>query len=167
MKRFVALFLMFAALVGPALAQDTPTPTETATVTATSTRTPQATATQPPRAIHYFESGHAYFRGWVGILSGGLIIGSGGSGISKSVRSAIALDIASVTGATCLDTTVNMTGVATGSECVMGLPTAPTANLMFSCFVSATDVATIRACNVTADPIDPASATYSIRTFAP
>lgn len=100
-------------------------------------------------------------------LAGATTIGTAGTAISKSVRGSSAVDIASISAQTCLDTSFSLTGAATGDECTLGLPASPAANLSFMCYVSAADTVQIRACNPTVGAIDPASATYSVRTFAP
>lgn len=99
--------------------------------------------------------------------AGGITIGASGATISKTVRLSQAVDVASVAAQTCLDTSLTVTGAVTGAECAVGLPASPTANLGFSCYVSAADTVQLRACNPTGGAIDPASATYSVRTFNP
>ena len=42
----------------------------------------------------------------------------------------------------------------------LGLPAAPAAGLLFNAFVSAANTVTVRASNITAAPVDAASATY-------
>ena len=58
------------------------------------------------------------------------------------------------------DLTITVTGAVVGDTVMVGLPAAPTAGIVFSGFVSATDTATIRATNITAAAVDPPSATY-------
>lgn len=100
---------------------------------------------------------------------GGAQIGQSGTAIADSYAATATLDIASITSVTCLDTALgsNVTGAAVGDVCVLGLPAAPTANVAFSCFVSAADTVKIRACNPTGSAVDPASASYSVRVFDP
>jgi len=64
------------------------------------------------------------------------------------------------------DLTIAVVGAAVGDEVIMALPAAPTAGLIFNAFVSATDVVTIRASNITAAPIDAAAATYGVIVIA-
>lgn len=58
------------------------------------------------------------------------------------------------------DLTITVTGAATGDSVHIGLPTAPSAGVVFQGWVSAANTVTIRATNCTASAIDPASATY-------
>jgi hypothetical protein len=174
-RSVLALLAVLALLsvAGPeAQAQDTPTPTATATSTATPTvtNTPTQTAVPaetPPMNFLPQIRGTQPLEGSLLITVGKLFIGQGGAGISKSVRTLSTQDIASIDANSCLDTAINVTGAATGSECVVGLPASPTANLSFTCYVSATNQVKLRACNPTGSPINPASAAYSVRTFAP
>jgi len=56
-----------------------------------------------------------------------------------------------------------VTGAAVGDRVSLGLPAAPTAGIVFQAFVSAADTVTVRATNITANPVDPASATYKVK----
>jgi hypothetical protein len=47
----------------------------------------------------------------------------------------------------------------------MALPAAPAAGIVFNAFVSATDTVTIRASNISASPVNPDAATYSVIVF--
>jgi hypothetical protein len=48
----------------------------------------------------------------------------------------------------------------------IGLPASPAAGIVWDYWVSATDTVTVRASNITASPVDPASATYKVKVFA-
>lgn len=103
----------------------------------------------------------------VALASGvGLTIGAG-TAISKSVAATATIDVGSIAAVTCLDTSQALTGAAAGSPCVLGAPAAATANVSWSCYVSAADTIQVRGCNVTALAIDPASGSYQIRVFNP
>lgn len=89
----------------------------------------------------------------------------GGTGIKEMLTATAALDFPSITTLIDADLTITVTGSAVGDACHLGLPAAPTGNLAWNCFVSATDTVTVRAHNYTAGSIDPASATYRVVTF--
>lgn len=88
-----------------------------------------------------------------------------GATITKIRAGSATLDFPSISAASQADLTVTVTGAATNDEVVLGLPAAPTAGLVFNAFVSAANTVTIRATNVTASPVDPASATYAVLVF--
>ncbi len=80
------------------------------------------------------------------------------SGVSQSVTAP--LTFTAVPAAGSIDLTIQVPGVNVGDSVSLGLPAAPTAGLVFSGFVSAAGVVTVRATNVTAAAITAASATY-------
>lgn len=61
------------------------------------------------------------------------------------------------------DQTVSAPGAKVNDIVLLGLPAAPTAGIVYNAFVSAVDVVTIRAFNVTAGTIDPAAATMRVQ----
>lgn len=71
-----------------------------------------------------------------------------------------ALDFASINAAASEDLTIAVTGAAVGDSVSLGLPAAPTAGIVFQAFVSAANTVTVRATNITAGAVNPASATY-------
>jgi len=89
----------------------------------------------------------------------------GGTGVKEILTATAALDFPSITTLIDADLTIAVTGAAVGDACHLGLPAAPTGNIAFNCFVSATDTVTVRAHNYTAGSLDPASATYRVVTF--
>jgi hypothetical protein len=118
------------------------------------------------------DAGIAHNLGVIGILTvtEGTTLGATGTQINDSFAIApTVLDMDEVPTIACLDSVLSasVTGAAVGDVCILGLPAAPTANLAFSCFVSATDTVSIRACNPTAGGINPASASYSARVIDP
>jgi hypothetical protein len=76
------------------------------------------------------------------------------------------LDFASIAAAASEDLTIAVTGAVVGDPVFLGLPAAPTAGIVFQCFVSASDVVTVRATNITGAPVDPASADYRVAVLA-
>jgi hypothetical protein len=86
--------------------------------------------------------------------------------IKRVLSAAAALDFASIATTASGDLTIAVPGALVGDAVAIGLPAAPTAGLVFMGFVSAADVVTVRAMNITASPIDAASATYRVTVFA-
>jgi hypothetical protein len=89
-----------------------------------------------------------------------------GALVSSILTGSAALNFPSIAAAAQADLTITVTGAVVGSEVVMALPAAPAAGIIFNAFVSATDTVTIRATNITALAVDPASATYSVIVFS-
>ncbi len=71
-----------------------------------------------------------------------------------------ALNFASIAAAASADLTITVAGAAVNDTVAIGLPAAPTAGIVFNAFVSAANTVTVRATNITAGAVDPASATY-------
>ena len=88
-----------------------------------------------------------------------------GATLTKIRTASASLNFPSISAASQADLTITVTGAAVGDEVVMALPAAPAAGIVFNAFVSATNTVTIRATNVTASPVDPAAATYSVLVF--
>lgn len=72
------------------------------------------------------------------------------------------LDFPSTNAVSTQDLTIAVLGAAVGDAVHLGLPAAPQAGIIFQAFVSATDVVKVRCMNITASPVDPASATYRV-----
>jgi hypothetical protein len=100
------------------------------------------------------------------VSQNGFIAGSGSATITKVLTGSAALDFPSVAAAGQQSLTITVTGAAVGDEVIVALPAAPAAGLVFNAFVSAANTVTIRATNVTASPVDPASATYGVIVLA-
>lgn len=71
-----------------------------------------------------------------------------------------ALDFAAINAAASADLTIAVAGAAVGDSVELGLPAAPAAGLIFQGFVSAPDVVTVRATNISAGAVDAVAATY-------
>ena len=95
------------------------------------------------------------------VSTNGFIAGSGAA-ITKVLTATATLNFPSISAASQADLTITVTGAAVGDEVIMSLPAAPAAGIVFNAFVSATNTVTIRATNVTASPVDPASASYGV-----
>lgn len=93
----------------------------------------------------------------LGVDSDGVWVGEAGR---ASLTATAALDFASINAAASADLTIAVAGAAVGDAVELGLPAAPAAGLIFNGFVSAANVVTVRATNITAAPVDAASATY-------
>lgn len=72
------------------------------------------------------------------------------------------IDFASISAGNCGEDTVTVTGADAGDAAYVRLPATFTGDLTATAYVSASDTATIRLCNPTGSPIDPASATYGV-----
>jgi hypothetical protein len=89
-----------------------------------------------------------------------------GTPITLIVSATAVLDFASIAGdGVYEDKTITVTGAAVGAAVELGLPIAPTAGIIFSAFVSATNTVSVRATNITPAAIDPVSATYRVTVF--
>ncbi len=81
---------------------------------------------------------------------------------SPVLTASAALDFASIATTATGDLTIAVPGAAVGDPVSLGLPAAPAAGLVFFAFVSAADVVTVRAMNITGTGVDAASATYKV-----
>lgn len=70
------------------------------------------------------------------------------------------LDFPSIAALASSDLTITVTGAAVNDSVMLGLPAIPAAGIVFFGFVSASNTVTIRAMNITALSVNPASATY-------
>jgi len=72
------------------------------------------------------------------------------------------LDFPSIAAQTCEGMDITVTGAAVGKGVIVGAPAGIEAGLTWSGRVSATDTVRIRLCNISASPIDPASASWTV-----
>lgn len=86
----------------------------------------------------------------------------GGTSVTKIVTATATLDFGSIAVAASEDKTITVTGAVTGDAVAFSLPAAIDAGLVFNAFVSAANTVTVRATNVTAAPIDAASAVFRV-----
>ena len=96
----------------------------------------------------------------------GFIVGTGTAALTKLLTASATLDFPSIAAVSQANLTITVTGAAVGDEVMLSLPAAPTAGIVFNAFVSAANTVTVRATNVTAGAIDPASATYGVIVLA-
>ena len=92
--------------------------------------------------------------------TGSLAISTTGTPCDGMWSATATLDFGSIAAAAQADLTITVTGASTGDSVSLGLPASPTAGIVFNAFVSAANTVKIRATNITAAAIDPASATY-------
>ena len=84
-------------------------------------------------------------------------------GLAKTTKTVAAtIDFASVGAGLTVTNTVTVAGARANDEVKLGLPATLDAGLCWDAHVSADDTVTIRATNITAGAIDPASATYRV-----
>lgn len=93
-----------------------------------------------------------------------LSVGSA-SVLTKLITATAALDFGSIAAAASADLTIAVTGAAVNDSVSLGEPADPTAGIIFRAFVSATNTVTVRATNITAGAIDPASQTFRVTVF--
>lgn len=86
--------------------------------------------------------------------------GTNGTAADLIASNTATLDFGSISAAASADLTITVTGASTGDSVALGLPSAPTAGIIFQGFVSASNTVTVRATNITGIAVDPASATY-------
>jgi hypothetical protein len=93
--------------------------------------------------------------------TGGVKIGSAGTGVLKFASGTVTIDFGSVSANNTGTQTATITGAATGDVVLLNIPSGLEAGLVLAgCYVSAADTITVRLANVTGSPIDPASASY-------
>lgn len=83
-----------------------------------------------------------------------------GTTLLRLLSAAATLNFPSIAAGASSDLAITVTGAVVGDSVTLGLPAAPAAGVILQGFVSAADTVTVRATNVTAAAIDPASATY-------
>lgn len=93
----------------------------------------------------------------VGVETDGIWVAETGK---ARLAATAALNFGSISAAASVDLTITVPGAAVTDSVALGLPAAPTAGIVFNGFVSAAGTVTVRATNITASPVDPASATY-------
>lgn len=87
----------------------------------------------------------------------GVLVGEAGR---AALSATAALDFAAIAAAASADLNIAVAGAAVGDSVSLGLPAAPTAGLLFQAFVSAANVVSVRATNITGLAVDAVVATY-------
>lgn len=88
-----------------------------------------------------------------------------GNPIKRTLTASATLDFPSISAVSTQTLTVTVPGAAVGDVVAIGLPATVNAGIVFDARVSAADTLTVRAMNITAAPVDPASATYDFVVF--
>lgn len=104
-----------------------------------------------------------------GILSAGSVQIAGGTAIAKHLSASATIDFTNAATGVCSPdfTTFTVTGAALGNRCVVAPPVASiNTGSIFWCWVSATNTATVRHCNVSGAGNDPASGTYNVDVWS-
>lgn len=86
----------------------------------------------------------------------------GGTAVTKVVTATATLNFGEIAAAGTEDKTISVPGAVTGDAVAFSLPAAINAGLVFNAFVSAADTVTVRASNISAAPIDAASASFRV-----
>lgn len=88
-----------------------------------------------------------------------------GSPVARTLAVTATLDFPSISAAATQTLTVTCAGAVIGDPVVIGLPETVDAGIVFDARVSAANTITVRAMNITASPVNPASATYEFVVF--
>ncbi len=86
----------------------------------------------------------------------------GGTTIKKILSATASITFASMLTLASNDQTIAVSGALVNNTVILGEPAAPTAGLCFNAFVSASNVVTIRAFNVTAGTVTPGAQTFRV-----
>jgi hypothetical protein len=84
------------------------------------------------------------------------------TGVAAELSRTASLDFANMAAAASDDQTIAVPGARANDAVTLGLPAAPTAGIVFQAFVSADDVVTVRATNITAGAVNPAAQTIRV-----
>ena len=85
-----------------------------------------------------------------------------GSPVARTLAAAATLDFPSISAAGTQTLTITVPGAHVNDVVLLGLPATVNAGVVFDARVSAADTVTVRASNITASPVDPASALYEV-----
>ena len=96
------------------------------------------------------------------VVGTGLTIGTAGTAVTNYYSFTTTLDFPSIATLSSADLVIAATGAKTNDTVTLGLPMLPAAGITWTYFVSSNGYVNLRAHNVTALSIDPASATYRV-----
>lgn len=85
-----------------------------------------------------------------------------GSPVARTLAAVATLDFPSINAVSTQTLTITVPGASVNDVVVLGLPATVNAGVVFDARVSAADTVTVRALNITAGAIDPASAQYEV-----
>jgi hypothetical protein len=92
----------------------------------------------------------------------GFIAGTGAT-ITSVLTATSTIDFTSISANTTADSSgITVTGAAVGDAVMVGVPATIASGLVVTGYVSAADTVKVRAANVTASPIDPASGSFRV-----
>jgi len=90
-------------------------------------------------------------------------IGGTGATMTAVLKASSTIDFTSISANTTSDSSgITVTGAEVGDPVIVGVPATIAAGLVVTGYVSAADTVKVRAANVTASPVDPASGTYTV-----
>lgn len=85
-----------------------------------------------------------------------------GSPVARTLAAVATLDFPSISAVSTQALTITVPGASVNDVVLLGLPATVNAGVVFDARVSAADTVTVRALNITAGAIDPASAQYEV-----
>lgn len=88
-----------------------------------------------------------------------------GSKVNRVLYAKATIDIASINAVSTATNTVSCPGAKPGDVVLVGLPATLDAGIVFNAHVSAAGTITLRALNITAGSVNPASADYEFLVF--
>ena len=92
----------------------------------------------------------------------GFIAGTGAT-VTSVLTATSTIDFSSISANTTSDSSgITVTGAAVGDAVMVGVPATIAAGLVVTGYVSAANTVKVRAANVTASPIDPASGSFRV-----
>jgi hypothetical protein len=92
----------------------------------------------------------------------GFIAGTGNT-VTSVLTATSTIDFPSISANTTSDSSsITVTGAAVGDAVMVGVPAAIESGLVVTAYVSAANTVKVRAANVTASPINPASGTFRV-----
>ena len=96
------------------------------------------------------------------VSDNGFVAGTGAT-VTSVLTATSTIDFSSISANTTSDSSgITVTGAAVGDAVMVGVPATIAAGLVVTGYVSAAHTVTVRAANVTASPIDPASGSFRV-----
>jgi hypothetical protein len=96
------------------------------------------------------------------VSDNGFVAGTGAT-VTSVLTATSTIDFSSISANTTSDSSgITVTGAAVGDAVMVGVPATIASGLVVTGYVSAADTVKVRAANVTASPIDPASGSFRV-----
>lgn len=96
------------------------------------------------------------------VSDNGFVAGTGAT-VTSVLTATSTIDFSSISANTTSDSSgITVTGAAVGDAVMVGVPATIAAGLVVTGYVSAANTVKVRAANVTASPIDPASGSFRV-----